>query len=75
MNPKVEVVDVEAIKREREEQAKRNRERMPAVAAMVDEFREVFGHDGVRLLWGKDLTTGVEVGKQSEGWRGERNHG
>lgn len=47
----------------REEQRKRNRELMPNVAKMMDEWREVF--PDVKLIWAKDLETGHEVGKRS----------
>ena len=46
-----------------EEQRKRNRELMPNVARMMDEWREVF--PDVKLIWAKDLETGHEVGKKS----------
>lgn len=49
---------------DREEQARRNREAMPNVAAILDEFREVFGPD-CKLLYGKDRVTGHEVGTPS----------
>lgn len=58
-------IDIEAKRREKEEQAQRNRQQMPNVAKVVDEFRDVFG-PGVRVLWAKDLETGVEAGKRSE---------
>lgn len=43
-----------------EEQRRRNRERMPAVADLMDQIREVFGD--VRLIHAIDHVTGVEVG-------------
>jgi hypothetical protein len=43
-----------------EEQRKRNRELMPNVAKMMDEWRAVF--PGCRLIYAKDLETGHEVG-------------
>lgn len=45
----------------REEEAKRNRERMPETAALVDAWRAVFG-PGLRLLWARE--NGIEVGKR-----------
>lgn len=48
----------------REEQRRKNREAAPNLAAMVDEFREVF--PDAKLIWGKDLVTGVELGKKDE---------
>lgn len=48
----------------REEQRRKNREQMPNLAALVDEIREAF--PDARLLWGKDLVTGFEVGKKEE---------
>jgi len=46
-----------------EEQRKRNRELMPNVAKMMDEWRAVF--PDCQLIWAKDLETGHEVGKKS----------
>lgn len=46
-----------------EEQRRRNRELMPNVARMMDEWRAVF--PDVKLVWAKDLETGHEVGKKS----------
>ncbi|MFN6304360.1 MAG: hypothetical protein ACK42H_19410 [Planctomycetota bacterium] len=46
-----------------EEQRKRNRELMPNVAKMMDEWRAVF--PDLKLIWAKDLETGHEVGKKS----------
>lgn len=43
-----------------EEKRRSNRERMPNVAKMVDEFRAVFGD--VKVIWAIDHETGVEVG-------------
>ena len=48
----------------REEQRRKNREQMPNLAALVDEIREKF--PGAKLLWGKDLVTGIEIGKKEE---------
>ena len=48
----------------REEQRKKNRELMPNLAALVDEFREQF--PDMKVIWGKDLVTGHEVGKKEE---------
>lgn len=42
---------------------KRNRERMPEIARVVDEFRRVFG-PGVKLLWARE--GGFEVGVRSK---------
>lgn len=47
-----------------DEQRRRNRELMPNVARMMDEWRAVF--PDVKLVWAKDLETGHEVGKKSE---------
>lgn len=47
-----------------EEQRKRNRELMPNVAKMMDEWRAVF--PDLKLIWAKDLETGHEVGKKSD---------
>jgi hypothetical protein len=48
----------------REEQRQKNRALMPNLAALVDEFREQFPDS--KLIWGKDLVTGHEVGKKPE---------
>ena len=48
----------------REEQRRRNRELMPNLAELVDEFRSVF--PDAKLVWGVDKVTGYEVGKQEE---------
>ena len=48
----------------REEQRRKNRERMPNLAALMDDLREQF--PDCRLVWGKDLVTGHEVGKKEE---------
>ena len=48
----------------REEQRRKNREAAPNLAALVDEFREQFPDS--KLIWGKDLVTGVELGKRDE---------
>lgn len=42
----------------------RNRERMPQCAALVDEYRKVFGVDQVRVVYARE--NGIEVGKSSE---------
>lgn len=47
-----------------EEQRRRNREQMPNVAAMLDQFRKSNPGLGFKVLWAKDLQTGVEVGKR-----------
>ena len=44
----------------------RNREAMPQTAAIVDEFRRVFG-PGVRVLWAREGE--LEVGKRAEAQR------
>lgn len=46
----------------RREKAERNRQLMPNVAAIMDELRKDF--PDCKLLYGKDLVTGHEVGKQ-----------
>lgn len=48
----------------REDAARRNRELMPNVAAMVDEWREHF--PGLKVIYAKDLETGHSVGKKPE---------
>lgn len=48
----------------RNEQANRNRERMPNVAAVVDEFRKFF--PDLKVIWAEDKQTGVSVGKKSQ---------
>jgi hypothetical protein len=48
----------------RREQAERNRQLMPNVAAMMDEFRKTF--PDCKLLYAKDFVTGHEVGKKEE---------
>jgi hypothetical protein len=55
---------VELRNRMREEERRKNREKMPNLAAVVDELRERF--PGAKLIWGKDLVTGHEVGKLEE---------
>jgi hypothetical protein len=49
----------------------RNRQAMPNVAAMIDEWREHF--PTLKVIWAKDLVTGVEVGKPS--WRANEQNG
>lgn len=49
-----------------EEQRKRNREQMPNVAAMLDEFRAANPGLEFKVVWAKDIQTGVEVGKRDE---------
>ena len=46
---------------DREQKAQRNRERMPGVAAIVDELSAAFG--SVKVLWAKEGD--IEVGKQT----------
>lgn len=48
----------------RDEERRKNRERMPNLAAAIDEIREKF--PDARLVWGKDLVTGHEVGTKDE---------
>lgn len=47
-----------------EEEKRKNREKAPNLAALVDELREQF--PGMKLIWGQDLVTGVEIGKKDE---------
>lgn len=42
----------------------KNRERMPQCAALIDEYRRVFGADQVRVRYASE--NGFEVGKPSE---------
>lgn len=44
--------------------AAKNRELMPNVAKMVDEWREHF--PGLKVVWAKDLVTGHEAGKRRD---------
>lgn len=44
-------------------QAERNREQVPTIAGVMDEFRKVFG-PGVQLKWAKE--NGNELGKNDE---------
>lgn len=53
---------IEMRDRLRREKAEQNRKLMPNVAAIMDEFRKDF--PDCKLLYGKDLVTGHEVGKQ-----------
>lgn len=48
----------------RQEAAKRNRELMPNVAALVDEWRVHFPN--LKVIYAKDLETGHEVGRSQE---------
>lgn len=48
----------------REDAARRNRELMPNVAALVDDWREQF--PGLKVIYAKDLETGREVGKKPQ---------
>lgn len=48
----------------REAQRQRNRDRAPAIAQLMDEIREKFPE--AKLVWGVDLTTGVEFGTKEE---------
>jgi hypothetical protein len=45
---------------QREDERRRNRERMPNLAALMDDWREQF--PDAKLIWGEDLETGVSVG-------------
>lgn len=49
---------------DREDKAQRNRELMPNVAAIVDEWKQYF--PGLTVTWAKDHVTGHEMGKKSE---------
>ena len=49
-------------KQQFEEEKRKNREKAPNLAALVDDLREQF--PGMKLIYGKDLVTGAEVGKQ-----------
>jgi hypothetical protein len=49
-----------------EEQRKRNREQMPNVAAMLDEFRAANPGLQFKVVWAKDHGTGLEVGKRDD---------
>lgn len=48
----------------REDTARRNRELMPNVAALVDEWREQF--PGLKVIYAQDLETGREVGRRPQ---------
>lgn len=47
-----------------EAQRQRNRELMPNVAKLVDEWKEFF--PDLKVIYAKDFETGHEVGKQEE---------
>ena len=47
-----------------EAQRQRNRELMPNVAKLVDEWKEYF--PDLKVIYAKDLETGHEVGKKDE---------
>lgn len=47
-----------------EEKRRRNRELMPNVAKLIDEWKEQF--PDLKVIWAKDLETGHEVGKRDE---------
>lgn len=47
-----------------EQKRNRNRELMPNVAAMVDEWRQHF--PGLKVIWAHDFETGHSVGKRPE---------
>ena len=55
--PRIEAIN--SHKAQREAAAKRNRELMPETAAIVDEYRRVFGN-GIKLKWAveNDRTVG-----------------
>ena len=55
---------VELRNRMRDEERRKNREKMPNLAKVVDEIRAKF--PDAKLIWGKDLVTGHEVGKLEE---------
>lgn len=42
----------------------KNRDAAPNLAALVDEYREQF--PGLKLIWGRDNITGVEIGVKEE---------
>lgn len=46
----------------RQDAAQRNRELMPNVAALVDEWRELF--PDLKVIYAEDLETGRSVGKK-----------
>ena len=48
----------------REDAARRNRELMPNVAEMVDEWRQYF--PGLKVIYAEDLETGRSVGRKPE---------
>lgn len=60
----MQTVDIELKKQQREEAAARNRELLPEVTKIIDEWRKVF--PGAKLIYGKDFTTGYEIGKHIE---------
>jgi hypothetical protein len=47
-----------------EQKRNRNRELMPNVAEMVDEWRKFF--PGLKVIWAEDLETGHSVGTKPE---------
>lgn len=47
-----------------EQKRQQNRELMPNVAALVDEWREYF--PDLKVIWAEDLVTGHKVGKRPE---------
>jgi len=47
--------------------AAENRANFPFAAAIVDELKEVFGADQVKLIWAEE--GGREVGKKPVDWR------
>lgn len=51
-------------KQQFEEEKRKNREKAPNLAALVDDLRQQF--PGMKLIWGRDEVTGVEVGKKDE---------
>lgn len=48
--------------------AAENRDKLPEVARIVAEFKDVFGADQVKLIWAQEA--GHEVGKKPVDWSG-----
>lgn len=48
----------------KEQQRQNNRELMPNVAALIDEWREQF--PDLKVIWAEDLVTGHSVGKKPD---------
>lgn len=53
-------------KAEKSRIAAENRVKFPQVAAIVDEFKEAFGADQVKLIWAQEA--GHEVGNKPVDW-------